>query len=532
MSSDVVVKVSNISKCFEMYEKPVHRLYQTLFAGTKKFHKEFWALKDISFEVKKGESVGIIGKNGAGKSTLLQIITQTLHPTTGSVEINGRVAALLELGSGFNPEFTGRENVYMNAAILGLSGEETNQKFQQILDFADIGDFIDQPVKTYSSGMMVRLAFAVQVLVEPDILIVDEALAVGDAAFQRKCFAHMDQLKKRGVTLLLVTHDTETVKQRCDRVIFLKDAQVAFDGPAEEGVIQYMHYLFPVEFARQREAEARALADAEARARAEAEAAEEAARAAAAEEAAEAARLAAAEEAEARARAEAAAAEARAAAATAAAEETAARLAAAEAALAEAAARAAAAEGAAAEAVRVQAEAAAAKFGDYIYCKNDFETSKNVWGIGGAFIQSVRIFGLEGGNLLRTPGKIKIEVTALWDKDFVAAKIAQESLFPNMLIGIRLSDVKNIPVYGCNNYLENVVVDPFAKERAVISYTLDLPMLKNGAMFLTVAVGIGNQLNHTHLVWDDLAIQLQSISDDRSEAIFHCPTILREETDL
>ena len=185
MSSDTVIQVNNISKCFEMYEKPVHRLLQTLCAGRKKFYKAFWALKDISFEVKKGESIGIIGKNGAGKSTLLQIVTRTLQPTTGSVQVNGRVAALLELGSGFNPEFTGRENVFMNAAILGLSESEIQEKFPQILEFADIGDFIDQPIKTYSSGMMVRLAFAVQVLVEPDILIVDEALAVGDAAFQR-----------------------------------------------------------------------------------------------------------------------------------------------------------------------------------------------------------------------------------------------------------------------------------------------------------------------------------------------------------
>ena len=176
MSSDVVLSVKNVSKCFEMYEKPVHRLYQTLCAGRYRFYKEFWALKGISFDVRRGECVGIIGKNGAGKSTLLQIITGTLTQTSGEVHVAGRVAALLELGSGFNPEFTGRENVYLNASILGLSHEETSSRFQSILDFADIGDFIDQPVKTYSSGMMVRLAFAVQILTDPDVLIVDEAL--------------------------------------------------------------------------------------------------------------------------------------------------------------------------------------------------------------------------------------------------------------------------------------------------------------------------------------------------------------------
>ena len=177
-NSDIVLSVKNVSKCFEMYEKPVHRLYQTLCAGKKKFYKEFWALRDISFDVHRGECVGIIGRNGAGKSTLLQIITGTLAPTGGSVSLKGRVAALLELGSGFNPEFTGRENVYLNGSILGLTHEEIDARYQDIIAFADIGDFISQPVKTYSSGMMVRLAFAVNAFVDPDVLIVDEALAV------------------------------------------------------------------------------------------------------------------------------------------------------------------------------------------------------------------------------------------------------------------------------------------------------------------------------------------------------------------
>ena len=245
--NDIVLSVKNVSKCFEMYEKPVHRLYQTLCAGKKRFYKEFWALRDINFEVRKGECVGIIGRNGAGKSTLLQIITGTLAPTTGEVKLKGRVAALLELGSGFNPEFTGKENVYLNGSILGLSKAEIDARYQDILDFADIGEFIDQPVKTYSSGMMVRLAFAVQVMVEPDILIVDEALAVGDAAFQRKCFARMDALQERGTTILLVTHDTETVKRRCDRAIFLKDHRIEMDATPEDAVVSYMRYLFPVE---------------------------------------------------------------------------------------------------------------------------------------------------------------------------------------------------------------------------------------------------------------------------------------------
>ena len=243
-SDDIVLSVKNISKRFEIYNKPRHRLQQMLFGRWKTYFQEFWALRDIDFTVKRGECVGVIGRNGAGKSTLLQIITGTLQPTSGTVERHGRIAALLELGSGFNPEFTGKENVYMNASILGLSKTETDAKYKDIVDFADIGDFIDQPVKTYSSGMMVRLAFAVQIMVDPDILIVDEALAVGDAAFQRKCFARLESLIAKGMTLFLVTHDTETVKRLCSRAIYLRSGKIVFNGNAVEGVSLYMKELF------------------------------------------------------------------------------------------------------------------------------------------------------------------------------------------------------------------------------------------------------------------------------------------------
>ena len=231
--NDIVLSVRNVSKCFEMYEKPVHRLYQTLCAGKKRFYKEFWALRDINFEVRKGECVGIIGRNGAGKSTLLQIITGTLAPTTGEVKLKGRVAALLELGSGFNPEFTGRENVYLNGSILGLSKAEIDARYQDILDFADIGEFIDQPVKTYSSGMMVRLAFAVNAFVDPDILIVDEALAVGDISFQLKCFRKMQEfIDSKEKVVLFVTHDMSSVRNFCDWVYWLDRGYVKDAGPA------------------------------------------------------------------------------------------------------------------------------------------------------------------------------------------------------------------------------------------------------------------------------------------------------------
>lgn len=226
---DIAIHVQNLSKGYQIYDAPRDRLKQFIFPrisrmvgkSPKQYYREFSALTDISFDVKKGETVGIIGRNGAGKSTLLQIICGTLTPTCGMVNINGRVAALLELGSGFNPEFTGRENVRMNAGVLGLSDEEINARFDEIIAFADIGDFLDQPVKTYSSGMYVRLAFAVVVHVDADILIIDEALAVGDAFFQAKCMSRMKRIVDSGTTILFVSHDINSVKALCNRTLWL-----------------------------------------------------------------------------------------------------------------------------------------------------------------------------------------------------------------------------------------------------------------------------------------------------------------------
>jgi ABC-type polysaccharide/polyol phosphate transport system ATPase subunit len=238
-NSEIAIKLQGISKCFQIYDKPHHRLMQGLLRGKKQYFKEFWALKDISFEIKKGETVGIIGRNGSGKSTLLQIICGTLSPTSGNVNINGRVAALLELGSGFNPEFTGRENIFMNSSILGLSQEEINACYDDIIHFADIGEFIHQPVKTYSSGMMVRLAFAVAVHTKPDILIVDEALSVGDIAFQNKCMEKIKSIKETGASILFVSHDLNTVQIICDRVIWLKNANLQLTGYAVDVCQEY-----------------------------------------------------------------------------------------------------------------------------------------------------------------------------------------------------------------------------------------------------------------------------------------------------
>ena len=240
---DLAISVRGVGKFFEMYEKPSHRLLQMLWRGRKCFYRPFQALTDVSFNVRRGECVGVIGRNGAGKSTLLQIITGTLTPSRGDVIKHGRVAALLELGSGFNPDFSGRENVYLNASILGLSRRETEEKFEAIAAFADIGDFIEQPVKSYSSGMVVRLAFAVVAHVDADVLIVDEALAVGDAFFTQKCMRFLrDFMKER--TVLFVSHDVAAVNSLCNRAVLLENGRVKRVGSPKDVTELYLESLF------------------------------------------------------------------------------------------------------------------------------------------------------------------------------------------------------------------------------------------------------------------------------------------------
>lgn len=241
VENNTAIKLEGVCKYFQIYEKPHHRLMQGLFRGKRQYYKEFKALDDISFEIKKGETVGIIGCNGAGKSTLLQIICGTMSQTSGSVNRNGRIAALLELGSGFNPEFTGRENVFMNGAILGLTQNEIENRFDDIAAFADIGEFIEQPVKTYSSGMYVRLAFAVIAHVDADILIIDEALAVGDAVFTQKCMRFIRTFKKRG-TLLFVSHDMSSVLNLCENAVWLANGKMQAIGEAKRVSEEYLQY--------------------------------------------------------------------------------------------------------------------------------------------------------------------------------------------------------------------------------------------------------------------------------------------------
>ena len=242
-SDDIAIRVTNLSKCYHIYDKPRDRLFQMLARGHKQYYREFWALNDVSFEIRKGETVGIVGRNGSGKSTLLQMICGTLHPSSGSIEVNGRVAALLELGSGFNPEFSGRENVYMNAAVLGLRKEEIDARFEDIVAFADIGNFIDQPVKTFSSGMMLRLAFAVIAHVDADVLVVDEALAVGDAFFTQKCMRFLRKFKEKG-TVLLVSHDTGAVINFCQSAIWLNKGISKCQGEPKDVAQMYLAELY------------------------------------------------------------------------------------------------------------------------------------------------------------------------------------------------------------------------------------------------------------------------------------------------
>lgn len=244
MSSNNAIIVENITKQFQIYDKPRDRLMQMVARGKRQYFREFLAVRGVSFRVGKGETVGIVGRNGSGKSTLLQLICGTLNPTSGQVSTYGRVAALLELGSGFNPEFTGRENVYMNAAVLGLSKSETDAKFSEIEAFAEIAEFIDQPVKTYSSGMMVRLAFAVAINAEPQILVVDEALSVGDERFQRKCFARIEAIKGNGATILFVSHSGNTVIELCDRAILMDAGEKIAEGLPKQIVSQYQKLLY------------------------------------------------------------------------------------------------------------------------------------------------------------------------------------------------------------------------------------------------------------------------------------------------
>lgn len=243
MNNNIAIKVENLSKVYKIYDKPVDRLKEALNPFHKRYSRDFYALNNVSFEIKKGDTIGIIGKNGAGKSTLLKIITGVLTPSSGEIQVNGRIASLLELGAGFNPEMTGVENIYMNGTLMGYSKEEMDERIDNIVSFADIGDFINQPVKMYSSGMYARLAFAVNAFVEPDILIVDEALSVGDIEFQNKCYKKFEELRKKGITILFVTHDINAVLKLCNIAFLIEKGKLIGKGTSKDIVDLYKRRL-------------------------------------------------------------------------------------------------------------------------------------------------------------------------------------------------------------------------------------------------------------------------------------------------
>ncbi|WP_373237138.1 ABC transporter ATP-binding protein [Cohaesibacter celericrescens] len=243
-SENIVISAQQVSKKFRLFDNPNDRIKEALHPFRKNYHREFWALNDISLDVRKGEIVGILGRNGSGKSTLLQIICGVMRPTHGAIHTSGRISALLELGAGFNPEFTGRENVLLNGAIMGFEADEMKARLPEIEAFADVGAFFDQPVKAYSSGMFVRVAFAAAISIDPEILVVDEALSVGDAKFQHKCYKKIESFRAAGKTILLVTHDVGQITAHCDRAILIDKGSMLMDGPSRDVVDKYIEMLF------------------------------------------------------------------------------------------------------------------------------------------------------------------------------------------------------------------------------------------------------------------------------------------------
>lgn len=241
--NEVTIEAKNISKIYKLYDKPTYRMKESLSITKKSYHKNYFALNDVSFSISKGETVGIVGKNGSGKSTLLKILTGVLTPSSGEMNVNGKVSALLELGAGFNNEYTGIENIYLNGTIMGYSHKEMEEKIDDIISFADIGDYVYQPVKMYSSGMFVRLAFAVAINVNPDILIIDEALAVGDIRFQLKCMDKFLEFKKKGITIIFVSHDVNAIKRFCDRTLWINEGHLEDDGDTDTVTDKYLDYL-------------------------------------------------------------------------------------------------------------------------------------------------------------------------------------------------------------------------------------------------------------------------------------------------
>ncbi len=453
-SNDIVIRVDNVSKCFNVYTKPQDRLKQLILPKVQRligkeqssYSHDFWALQQVSFEIGRGHAVGILGQNGSGKSTLLQIITGTMTPTSGTVETFGRVAALLELGSGFNPDFTGRENVYLNGSLIGLSREQVDAKFDMIAAFADIGEHLEQPVKTYSSGMMLRLAFAVQVAVESEILIIDEALAVGDARFQLKCFRRLEELKENGTTILFVSHATELVRSFCDYGLVLNYGKPVYWGDAKTATVKYMEVLFP---------DKNQLSDGAAEAEAQAETVSEDLHTPLASESVAAFRE----------------------------EDT-------------------------DKAKRIQTN-------DFLLLENP-PVKDDTFGIGGAKLKQLKIFGLDKPNILVGARTLTVQCEYTWDVAFLKDLIERDRYEKDITLGISIANNKGNYIFGCNGFDSDLVVDCFASNTCSVEFSFKMPYLTEGDYFLTVAIAVGTLKYHIQLRWYDCLVQLKMLKDERN----------------
>jgi lipopolysaccharide transport system ATP-binding protein len=444
MSSDIAIKVDNLSKCYQIYDNPRDRLLQGVMprlqrlAGwqPKQYCREFWALRDVSFDVKKGETIGIIGQNGSGKSTLLQMICGTLTPTSGSIQTKGRVAALLELGAGFNPDFTGRENVYMNASILGLTKEEIDTRFDDIAAFADIGAFIDQPVKMYSSGMYVRLAFSVQIMVDPEILIIDEALAVGDARFQLKCFQRLANLKQKGTTIVLVTHSIEQIRTFCESGLVLNGGHPIYYGDSKTAAVKYYQIIFPEENGSSSvlidndEEEQKYILN------------------------------------------------------------------------------------------NVSTDNELLTFNnhetesqsEYLLKVNPENKENNIFGIGGAKLDWVNIYGITEPNIFGGGENFRLVCRYTWDRVLLQRVIEKNKLRNDVSLGVALADEKGQYIFGCNGYDADLFIDCNEQDSSILEIDFVMPYLKSGTYFLTLAISIGTMENHIQLKWYDYFVELKCIS--------------------
>lgn len=401
----IAVAVNNVSKLYKLYAHPKDRLKETLDLWHRSFHTAFYALKDVSFTIHKGESVGIIGKNGAGKSTLLKLITGLLHPTSGTIQCNGRISSLLELGAGFNPEMTGLENVYINGFIMGYSREDMKKCLPDILEFADIGDFIHQPVKTYSSGMFARLAFALSISVSPDILIIDEALSVGDVRFQRKCYARFQELQDNGVTIFFVSHDLDAVRTYTQRVLYFKDGVCVGDGAPDKVTCAYLADLFPKEESPNIQFQASPY---------------------------------------------------------------------------------------------IRSEIAS----DYSCFLTNADSRYKTYGNGFASVDWIGIQGMSNPNIFTGGEQVTFDVSIHWNSAAVLKLCADKKLRKNIIVGMYIENKQLLKIFAFNTFESNIFIDP-NQNKALVQFSLKMPVLAPGDYFLLPSVALGEHLNHEMLVWHD-----------------------------